>query len=103
LGRLWPSQRRLGEAPAAPTGTIHDLCAAYRSLLGPWRGRRTYADVLLNALFHAGVFTGLGLYCTQRDGLGEVGIGLALLGSGVPGVLLGPPLGRAADRWGCWP
>jgi predicted MFS family arabinose efflux permease len=98
LGLLWPFQRLLGEAPAAPTGTIHDLFAAYGSLLRPGRGRRTYAYVLLNAIFHSGVFTWLGLYFTQRYGLGEVGIGLALLGYGVPGFLLGPPIGRAADR-----
>jgi predicted MFS family arabinose efflux permease len=56
--------------------------------------------VLLNAVFHSGVFTWLGLYFERRYGLGEVGIGLALLGYGVPGFLLGPPNGRAADRWG---
>jgi predicted MFS family arabinose efflux permease len=55
---------------------------------------------LLNAVFHSGVFTWLGLYFSRRYGLGEVGIGLALLGYGVPGFLLGPPIGRAADRWG---
>ena len=37
---------------------------------------------------------------TQRYGLGEVGIGLALLGYGIPGFLFGPLIGRAADRWG---
>lgn len=100
LGLLWPYQRLLGEAPAAPTGTIRDLFAAYETLLGPERGRRTYAYVLLNAIFHSGVFTWLGLYFTQRYGLGEVGIGLALLGYGIPGFLLGPPIGRAVDRWG---
>lgn len=29
-----------------------------------------------------------------------MGIGLALLGYGLPGFLLGPVIGRAADRWG---
>ena len=43
---------------------------------------------------------GLGSISSGRYGLGEVGIGLALLGYGVPGFLLGPPIGRAADRWG---
>jgi predicted MFS family arabinose efflux permease len=56
--------------------------------------------VLLNSVFHSGVFTWLGLYFSRRYGLGEVGIGLALLGYGVPGFLLGPTIGRAADRWG---
>ena len=36
----------------------------------------------------------------QRYHLGEIGIGLALLGYGIPGLLLGPLIGRAADRLG---
>lgn len=100
LGLLWPYQRLLGEAPPAPTGTVRDLFAAYGSLLGPGRGQRTYIYVMLNAIFHSGVFTWLGLYFARRYGLGEVGIGLALLGYGVPGFLFGPLIGRAADRWG---
>lgn len=100
LGLLVPYQRLLGDAPPTTSGTLRDLFAGYRSLLGPGRGRRTYAYVLLNAVFHSGVFTWLGLYFQRRYGLGEVGIGLALLGYGVPGFLLGPPIGRVADRWG---
>lgn len=92
-----------GARPAGsprPGGTVRDLAAAYRALLAPGRGLRTYAYVFVNAVFHSGVFTWLGLYFTQRYRLGEVGIGLALLGYGVPGFLLGPVIGRAADRWG---
>lgn len=100
LGLLWPYQRLLGEAPPAPTETVRDLLAIYGNLLGSGRGRRTYAYVLVNAVFHSGVFTWLGLYFARRYGLGEVGIGLAILGYGVPGFLLGPIIGRAADRWG---
>lgn len=100
LGLLLPYQRLLSDAPPAPTGTVRDLFAAYKSLLEPGRGLRTYAYVLLNAVFHSGVFTWLGLYFARRYGLGEVGIGLAILGYGVPGFLLGPIIGRAADRWG---
>ena len=81
-------------------GTLRGLFAAYKSLLVPGRGLRTYAYVLLNSIFHSGVFTWLGLYFARRFGLGEVGIGLALLGYGVPGFLLGPIIGRVADRWG---
>jgi len=100
LGLLWPYQCLLGEAPPSPTGTVRDLFAVYKSLLAPGRGLRTYAYVLLNSIFHSGVFTWLGLYFVRRFGLGEVGIGLALLGYGIPGFLLGPIIGRAADRWG---
>jgi hypothetical protein len=53
-----------------------------------------------NSMFHSGVFRWLGVYFQQRYGVGPVGIGLALLGYGVPGFLFGPLIGRAADRWG---
>lgn len=98
---LLPSRHLLGDA--TQTSTAKNLCAvfaAYRALLGSERGRRTYGYVLLNAAFHSGVFTWLGLYSSRRYGLREVGIGLALLGYGVPGFVLGPIIGRAADRWG---
>lgn len=73
---------------------------AYAGLLGLPRARRTYAYVLLNAVFHSGIFTWLGLYFARDHHLGEVGIGLAPLGYGVPGFVLGPAIGRLADPWG---
>ena len=82
------------------TGTIRDLFRGFKDLLGAPRGQRTYGYVLVNSMFHSGVFTWLGVYFEQRYGIGPVGIGLALLGYGVPGFLLGPLIGRAADRWG---
>ena len=76
------------------------LVRGYRDLLASSRGRRTYATVLLNSMFHSGVFTWLGLYFERRYGLGPMGVGLALLGYGIPGLLLGPFIGRVADRQG---
>jgi len=76
------------------------VLGGYRSLLSAGRGQRTYGYVLLNAVFHSGVFTWLGWYFSRRYGLGGIAIGLALLGYGVPGLLFGPLIGRAADRWG---
>lgn len=101
LGLLLPYRSILvrGVPAQAPVGA-RKLLAAYWGLLLSSRGRRTYGYVLLNAVFHSGVYTWLGLYFARRHGLGEIGIGLALLGYGVPGFLLGPPVGRAADRWG---
>lgn len=90
----------LGEAPATRTVSLAKILGGYRSLLRAKRGSTTYIYVLLNAIFHSGVFTWLGLYFAKRYRLGEIGIGLALLGYGVPGFLLGPLIGRAADRWG---
>jgi len=100
LAILLPNRTLLGEAPLGPHPTIAQTLAGYGSLLAFGRGLRTYAFVFLNAMFHSGVFTWLGLYFQQRYSLGEIGIGLALLGYGVPGFLLGPVIGRAADRWG---
>ncbi len=97
---LLPYRSLLRGSPKRGQLDYRALFAGYWGLLRSRRGLRTYAYVLLNAIFHSGVFTWLGLYFTQRYGLGEIGIGLALLGYGVPGFLFGPVIGRAADRWG---
>jgi len=72
----------------------------YWSLVVHSRGTKAYAYILLNGMFHSGVFTWLGLYFSQRYQLNDEGIGVALLGYGVPGTLLGPVIGRLADRAG---
>ena len=86
--------------PSVARMRLSDVFRAYRRLLAGWRGARTYIYVFGNAVFHSGVYTWLGLYFVQRYRLGEIGIGLALLGYGAPGFILGPMIGRAADRWG---
>jgi len=100
---LLPYRSLLGE-DAAAEGRVppspRQVLDGYRGLLAPGRGLRTYAYVFWNALFHSGIYTWLGVYFARRYQLSEVGIGLALLGYGVPGFLLGPVIGRAADRWG---
>jgi predicted MFS family arabinose efflux permease len=85
--------------PATPP-PARAVVAGYLALLRTARGRRTYSYVLVNAILQSGIYTWLGLYLAQRFGLGEVGIGLALLGYGIPGFLLGPVIGRLADRHG---
>ena len=100
LGLLLPSREVLGDPRPGPRPSLGQVLAGYGQLLAPGRGLRTYAYVLWNGIFHSGVFTWLGVYFARRYGLGEVGIGLALLGYGIPGFLLGPVIGRAADRRG---
>lgn len=101
VGALLPHRRCLGERPAHPTGSVAaGLLDGYRELVRQRRGRRTYSYVLLNSIFHSGVYTWLGLYFVQRHGLGEVGIAIAILGYGIPGFLFGTAIGKAADRWG---
>jgi predicted MFS family arabinose efflux permease len=97
---LLPYRRVIAAAVQPVGGTLGDLFRGYKGLLGTPRGRRTYGYVLVNSIFHSGVFTWLGVYFQQRYGVGPVRIGLALLGYGVPGLLLGPVIGRGADRWG---
>jgi predicted MFS family arabinose efflux permease len=79
---------------------LNAVMAGYHSLLRSPRGLRTYIYVILNGVFHSGIYTWLGLYFSRRFHLGEVGIGIALLGYGVPGFFLGPVIGHAADCWG---
>lgn len=76
------------------------LIGTYKALLGSKRGIQTYSYVLFNGIFHSGTFTWLGLYFAQHYGLNATGIGLSILGYGIPGLLFGPLIGRLADRFG---
>lgn len=80
--------------------SMERVLKGYLSLVQQSRGRRTYMYVFLNALFHAGVFTWLGLYFKERYQLNEWEIGFAILGYGLPGFFLGPLVGKLADRKG---
>lgn len=93
-GSFFPA-RSVGAAPST-----QQVFAGYRSLLAVGRGLRTYGYVFLNSIFHSGVYTWLGLYFARRYSLGEIGIGVALLGYGVPGFVFGPMIGRVVDRHG---
>jgi predicted MFS family arabinose efflux permease len=100
---LWRLQRysALFDSPKKQSlPSIRDVFAGYSTVLATFRGKRTYAYVFLNGIFHSGVYTWLGLYLSQRYNLGEIGIGLAIFGYGVPGLIFSPLIGRAADRWG---
>ncbi len=80
--------------------TARKVFLGYKQLFSTKRGKTTYLFVLLNAVFHAGIFTWLGLYFKRVYDLSEIQIGLALLGYGIPGFLLGPYVGRLADKKG---
>ena len=89
-----------GHTDDTPPMTATDALNGFLGLLRSDRGLRVYVYVFLNALFHSGVYTWLGYYFTQRYGLGAFGIGLAIVGYGVPGIWLGPKVGKLADRYG---
>jgi predicted MFS family arabinose efflux permease len=82
-----------------PQGLISTF-KGYLSLLKIPRAQKGYSYIFLNGMFHSGIFSWLGLYFSERYHLGDQGIGLALLGYGVPGMLLGPSIGQLADRVG---
>jgi predicted MFS family arabinose efflux permease len=95
-----PKFKSLLDQGSKSTISVAETLEGYRGLLNNARGLRTYATVLVNSLFHSGVYTWLGVYFVRRYHLREIGIGIALLGYGVPGFLFGPVIGRWADRWG---
>ena len=64
------------------------------------RGGRTVAFIFCNGAFHGGIFAWLGLLLTHRYHLHDTGIGLALAGYGLPGIMLGATIGGWADRYG---
>ena len=102
-GILWIliSYLSLSSTPSATSPpSVKQVFSGFRDLLSTKRGLRTYSYVFWNGIFHSAIYTWLGLYFSQRYNLGEVGIGLAILGYGVPGLLLGSTIGKAADKWG---
>jgi len=102
LVALVPRRAALGWASssASTPPRIPQVVAGYFALFREGRARRTYAYVAFNAVLHSGIYTWLGLYFARRYQLSTAEIGLALLGYGVPGFLLGPLVGRLADRRG---
>lgn len=84
-------------------GVAGSFATLYRSLKEVFflpRGWRTYLFVLFNGMFHSGVFAWTGYFFYKNYHLDEQGVGLALLGYGIPGLLLGPLLGKLADKYG---
>ncbi|WP_343658026.1 MFS transporter [Chryseobacterium sp.] len=77
-----------------------NILLSFHGILSSRRARRTYFYVLLNGMFHGGIFAWLAYFFYKNYSLNEFQIGLALLGYGIPGLLLGPLLGRLADRYG---
>lgn len=81
-------------------GSLYTMLSSFREVITLPRGWRTYLFVLFNSMFHSGVFAWAGYYFYKNYQLSEKGVGLALLGYGIPGLFLGPMLGRLADKYG---
>ena len=99
LAALWMAREQIVESKTARL-PITQIVANYRTLITSQKGRSLYSLILLNGAFHSGVFSWLGYYLIQRYQLGDVAIGTALLGYGLPGMFLGPVFGKLADKFG---
>ncbi len=91
---------RFESKPSPHPLSVAAVISGYAALYSNPRAAKGYIYIMLNGMFHSGVFSWLGLYFSERHHLGDEGIGLALLGYGIPGMLLGPGIGRVADRRG---
>ncbi|WP_148401909.1 MFS transporter [Dysgonomonas gadei] len=97
---IWMQQKKIFGEREAVAKTGDNIFVSFRSILSTGRARRTYFYVMLNSMFHSGIFAWLGYFFYSNYGLNQLHIGLALLGYGIPGLLFGPLLGRLADRYG---
>jgi len=70
----------------------------YIIVLNAPRGGRTMTFIFCNGAFHGGIFAWLGLLLTRRYHLHDAGIGLALAGYGLPGILFGTTIGTYHHR-----
>lgn len=93
-------RKHFGGSPASQPIDVRAVITGYISLYSNPRAAKAYTYILLNAAFQSGVFSWLGVFFSERYHLGDEGIGLAFLGYGIPGMLFGPAIGRAADRIG---
>lgn len=100
---LWLQFQRLGwgiNHGKSSNTPFKKIFAGFYKLVSTPRGLSTYGFVFWNGIFHSGIYTWLGLYFTEKYDLGEIGIGLAILGYGLPGLLFGSLIGRTADKRG---
>lgn len=100
LALIWPYRNFLGESNPNNALRFSSLLKSYREILSNRRAKVVYSYVFLNGFFHSGVFTWLGLYLSRFYGLGEVAIGLVIVGWGIPGFLFGPSIGKLSDKHG---
>src|SRR5580698_9794160 len=80
--------------------SFEQVIREYLVVLDTPRGGRTLAFIFCNGAFHGGIFAWLSLLLMDRYHLHDTGIGLALAGYGLPGILFGTLIGKWGDRYG---
>ncbi|HTZ59061.1 MAG TPA: MFS transporter [Acidobacteriaceae bacterium] len=98
---LWRCWCRSGLLhPRRETHPYRKIASEYLRILDTPRGGRTIVFILCNGIFHGGVFAWLGVLIAHRYHYGDLGIGMALAGYGLPDLLFGGFIGGWADRYG---
>ena len=97
----WVSMRNQKKAiRRGSDDSLWEYTLEYRCILDAPRGGRTLAFIFANGAFHGGIFAWLGVLLASRYQLSEIGIGLVLLGYGLPDLLFGLVIGSWGDRYG---
>ena len=86
--------------PSRRPSSFGRVIREYLVVLDTPRGGRTMVFIFCNGAFHGGIFAWLGLLLTSRYHLHDTGIGLALAGYGLPGIIFGATIGKWGDRYG---
>jgi len=93
-------RKNFRQVSGQPVDGFRTMYRSLKEILYLPRGWRTYLFVLFNGMFHSGVFAWTGYFFYKNYHLNQKEIGFALLGYGIPGLLLGPFLGKLADKFG---
>lgn len=97
----WVSYQYKRDAhPQSVHDSLWEYAKEYRCILHAPRGGRALAFIFANSAFHGGIFAWLGVLLASRYHLGEIGIGLVLMGYGLPDLLFGTAIGSWGDRYG---
>jgi MFS family permease len=98
---FWVSYRYKKDAhPQSMHGSLWECAQEYCCILHTRRGGRALAFITVNSAFHGGIFAWLGVLLASRYDLGDVGIGLVLMGYGLPDLLFGTVIGSWGDLYG---
>lgn len=97
----WASRLELNNGDFLKTNdSLWTYAREYLCIFDAPRGGRTLALISANGAFHGGIFAWLGVILASRYHLNETGIGLVMLGYGLPDLIVGLTIGSWGDRYG---